>query len=69
MPIATIIQRDIKLKSKPMSGLQAYNLLIEAINEEVDELQTILSELSESEAKQCFIKDWNPNVRSVSVHD
>ncbi|GLC83024.1 hypothetical protein [Lacrimispora brassicae] len=69
MPIATIIRRDIKLKSKPTSGLQAYNLLIEAISEELDELQTILSELSDSEAKKCFIRDWNPNVRSVSVHD
>lgn len=68
MPVS-IIQRDIKLKCKPTNGLQAYNLLIEAINEEVDELQTILSELSDSEAKQCFIKEWNPHIRSVSVRD
>ena len=68
MPVS-VIKRDIQLKGKPTNGREAYNYIIEAIHSEIDELQVMLYELSEPKVKEQFIKDWDPNVRTVSVYD
>ena len=68
MQIETI-RADIKLKHRPHNGTQAYNLLIESLKAEIEEKQTILSELCTPDVKAQFIKDWKPAIRSVSVYD
>lgn len=68
MPVS-IIQRNVKLKCKPTNGLQAHQCLIQAIEEEINELQIMLSELSNSEAEQQFIREWSPHITSVAVRD
>lgn len=68
MPVS-IIQRNVKLKCKPTNSLQAYQCLIQAIKEEINELQIMLSELSNSEVKQKFIREWSPHTTSVAVRD
>lgn len=68
MQIETI-KADIKLKHKPTNGIEAYNLLVEALKEEIEEKQDILSELCTKEVKAQIIKDWRPTTRSVAVYD
>ena len=63
------ISADIVLKHKPKSGTQAYNMLIQSLNAEINEKQEILSQLTKNEVKQKFIDSWNPTTRSVNIYD
>lgn len=61
------ISAKIKLSKKPTTGMEAYNLLIESVEKEIAEKQTILQELQETETKQKFINNWSPSVKKLSV--
>ena len=63
------ISADIVLKHKPKSGTQAYNMLIQSLNAEINEKQEILSQLTKNEVKQKFIDSWNPTTRSVNIYE
>ena len=59
----------IKLEHKPTNGTEAYNMMVQTLQEEIEEKQAILSELCASDVKAKFIKDWNPNIKNVAVYD
>lgn len=63
------ISADIVLKHKPKTGTQAYNMLIQSLNAEINEKQEILSQLTKNEVKQKFIDSWNPTTRSVNIYE
>ncbi len=63
------ISADSVLKHKPKSGTQAYNMLIQSLNAEINEKQEILSQLTKNEVKQKFIDSWNPTTRSVNIYE
>lgn len=63
------ISADITLKHKPRTGTQAYNMLIESLNAEIQEKQEILSHFTQDKVKQKFIENWNPTTRSVNIYD
>ncbi len=63
------LSTDIKLKHRPRTGTQAYNMLIESLKAEIDEKKEILSQLTQKDIKQKFIENWNPTTRSVNIYD
>lgn len=58
---------DVRLKHKPRTGKQAYNMLVRSLSEEIKEKQTILSELADENIKREFIANWNADTRSVNI--
>ena len=58
---------DIKLKHKPTNATQAYTLMVQSLQNEIEEKQSILSELRTPNVKERFIADWNPNITNVLV--
>lgn len=63
------LSADIRLKHRPRTGTQAYNMLIESLKTEIDEKKEILSQLTQKDIKQKFIENWNPTTRSVNIYD
>lgn len=59
---------DVKLKCHPKSGKQAYKLLLSALNAEIEEKQSILTELKDENVKQKFIREWTPETKSVTIY-
>lgn len=63
------LSADIKLKHRPRTGKQAYDMLVESIETEIDEKKEVLSQLKQEDVKQKFIENWNPTTRSVNIYD
>ena len=63
------LSADIKLKHKPAEGTQAYNLMVQALQEEIEKKQAILFELHTLDVKTQFIRDWNSHTKNVTIYD
>lgn len=61
------LSANVKIKKTPQRGNEAYALLVESLEKDIEEKQNILSELTSEEVKQKFIKNWNHKTRSVTV--
>lgn len=62
------LSANVRLKYHPKSGKQAYKLLLSALNAEIEEKQSILTELKDENVKQKFIKEWKPETKSVTIY-
>lgn len=63
------LSADVKLKKKPKTGNEAYEILVDSLEKEIKEKQEILLELTSDEVKCKFIKSWNQKTKSVIIRD
>lgn len=61
------LSANVRLKHKPRTGNEAYNMLVQELKDEVQEKQDILKELLDTDTKEKFIKDWCPATRSLKI--
>lgn len=61
------LSANVRLKHKPRTGNEAYSMLVQELKNEIREKQDILTELSDTDTKEKFIKDWCPATKSVRI--
>ena len=63
------INADVRLKRKPRSGEEAHRMLLASLVAEIEEKQTVLTELQDEEIKQKFIAQWTPKTKVINIYD
>lgn len=61
------LSANVRLKHKPRTGNEAYSMLVQELKNEIREKQDILTELSDTDIKEKFIKDWCPATKIVRI--
>lgn len=61
------LSANVRLKHKPRTGNEAYSMLVQELKNEIREKQDILTELSDTDTKEKFIKDWRSTTKSVRI--
>lgn len=58
---------NVTLRRKPKSGEDAYELMLQSLEAEIEEKQGIVDELKNTDVKQNFIEQWHEGIRNVNV--
>lgn len=61
------VSADIKFRRTPVDAVDAYNLLIETLTDNIKQKRAVLEEMKTAECKEAFISNWQPNLKSLTV--
>lgn len=61
------VSADIKFRRTPVDAVDAYNLLIEMLTDNIKQKRAVLEEMKTAECKEAFISNWQPNLKSLTV--